>query len=273
MEAVGKHALRGLVHVLVADGLVDHLAQAFRSGLGREGGALAAVQGRGLAGQALAEAVGAQGRQRNADVLEVVLIDERVQHLFHRTIIGRGQGEQAQLGFTRGLQARARDLHHRVRIQLTVGPVPISGLAEAAALGTAAHHFHRKSIVDKLHVGHQVLHRVIVLVQHFHPGALDGLGAQVRALGTVDGGHGLAQRALDHVQETRDVHAFQRGQLAQDGFQEALRDTFLLGDARGEREPPLLRREVRCRARAAIWYVHNIRHASHGFEKLHHQVI
>ena len=126
---------------------------------GREGGALAAVQGRGLAGQALAEAVGAQGRQGQADVLEVVLVDEGVQHLLHRAVIGGGQGQEAQLALPGGGQALPGQVHDVVGFQFAVGPVPIPGLAEAAALGAAAHHLHREAVMDQLHVGHEVLDR------------------------------------------------------------------------------------------------------------------
>ncbi len=145
--------LGGIVHVLVADGLVDYLADALGARLGGERGAAATLEGCNLAGERLPETVHADAREAHVHRIEERVVDDAVGECLHRLVVGGRKAQKPEFAFAGGADARLRDVQYIVRVEFAAWAVPDARLAKTAALRTAAHDFHAEAVVYQLHVG------------------------------------------------------------------------------------------------------------------------
>ena len=201
--AAGKGAAAGGQQVLLGEILVDGVAQALRAGLGRKGQA-------GLSSllQSLherhGEVVGAQARQRQADMLLGCPLVQIIQQLFQLSVVRGGQAGKAQLLIAGvGAQLLRRPVQ-KARVTLTHGAVQKARLTEAAAAHAAAQHLDTGAILNGTHHGHHEIRGRGKLVQVLD----DGLGDARRDARLV-GGDGLdpAILVILHIVECRDIDA------------------------------------------------------------------
>ena len=77
----------GVVHVLVADGLVNHLADALGTRFWRECGAAASLECRNLFSKTLSKTIDADARQTHVNVVVERVIDDGIRQCLDRLVV------------------------------------------------------------------------------------------------------------------------------------------------------------------------------------------
>ena len=176
LPALAERGAAGLHEVLLRHALVDDVAQALRARLRRERQA-GLPHLLHLVGEVDGEAVDAQGRQREADLLVAEVRHEVIDEAAEAGVVGRRQRGQAHLVVARRVDEAAGHLAQVLFRALAGRAVADAGLAEAAAARAAAEELEHDAVVHDVHVGHDgMLDRDGVI--HVADDALvdDGLG-------------------------------------------------------------------------------------------------
>ena len=143
----------GLHEVLLCHALVDDVAQALRARFRCERQARLSHLLH-LVGEVDGEAVDAQGRQREADLLVAEVRHEVVDETAEAGVVGRRQRGQAHLVVARRIDEAAGHLAQILFRALADRTVADAGLAEAAAARAAAEELEQEAVVHDVHVGH-----------------------------------------------------------------------------------------------------------------------
>ena len=175
--------LGGIVHVLVADGLVDHLADAFGACFGCKGRAAASLKGRNFLGERFTESIHADTRKAHVNGVEERVVDDGIGEAFHRLVVGGGERKKSELAFAGRLDACLRDIQNVIGVELAARPVPNACLTETTTLGATAHDFDTEAVMHQLHVRNQVLDGVVLRIHHRDKLTAHAVGVLVAALG------------------------------------------------------------------------------------------
>ena len=147
-----KRGVDGSEQVVFRHVLVDHVPQALRTRLGREGKA-ALLLPRDELCHVDAERVEALGRKRDAHALAVARMVQLDEDIGNLRMVGRGKRGQTHLVVTSVSKAIEHRRHHVVRRALAHRTVHHAGLAEAAPARASTQHLDRKAIVHALGIG------------------------------------------------------------------------------------------------------------------------
>ncbi len=192
-----------LDHVVVGERLVDDAAQPVRARLGREREAGLADFRHGV-GQAHREGLRAQRGQRDRHPAVGELRRQALHERLDLRVVGGREREQADLAPARLGDELLRHVRHVARIELAHRPVPVAGLAEAAALRAAAHDLEAEAVLHDLDRRDHRLVGVVLGLERRHPGAL---GLLRRARVVRRDRRDAAVRVVRHVVERRHVDA------------------------------------------------------------------
>ena len=176
LPALTEGSAAGLHEVLFRHALVDDVAQALRARFRREGQARLPHLLH-LVGEVDGEAVDAQGRQGEADLLVAEVRHEVIDESAEAGVVGRRQRGQAHLVVTRRIDEAAGHLAQILLRALAGRAVADARLAEAAAARAAAEELEHDAVVHDVHVRHDgMLDRDSIV--HITDDALvdDGLG-------------------------------------------------------------------------------------------------
>ena len=207
--AAGKRIRGGAEEVVLADELVDGVTEALAAGLGGEREGVLLALGDGV-GDIDGEAIDAGAGEGDLEVGEGGR--EGLDHGHDAAVVGRAEGEQRKLlvaGVGEELPGSVDDL---LGAALARGAVDHPGLAEAAALRTAALDLDGGAVVNRLEEGHDGLHKS--RRKRLDNAALDdGRGSRV---GGLEGGE-MAELVVARFVEGGDVDAGHGEQVAQAG--------------------------------------------------------
>ena len=208
MEGVGDFAHQ----VFFCHALVDDVAQALRSGFGRERQAGFLLLLRRLQ-RILQHTVQAQRRQRNRHMLLVQTANQLANQLRQTGIVAGGQARQADFLIPGRVFELLRHFHQMFEAPLAHRAVQDARLTEAAAARAAAHDFQHDAVVDNLHVRHGDFRGIERLVQ-VRDNRFEHLFGRFGAVRLH--GRNRAVRVILHVIECRDVHAADGAQALED---------------------------------------------------------
>ena len=212
VEPARERVFGGIVHVLVADCLVDHLADTFGTCFRCERGATTAFERCYFFGETLSKTVDADTREAYVYVVIKRVVDDGIRERFDRLVVCGRKRQKSKFAFTSRLNARFCNIQNIVRVEFAARPVPNARLAETAALSATAHHFHAKAIVDKLHIGNQVLDGIVFRVELWNELAAYTVRFFVRTLcGFCRDDHAVF--VLDNLRQARHVNAVELGQV------------------------------------------------------------
>lgn len=214
VESALEGMLGGVVHVLVADGLVNHLADAFGAGFWGERSAAATFQCGDFFGKALPETVHADGGEAHVHVVVERVVDDGIGEGFYWFVVGCGKAQKAEFALACCLESSLCNVQNVIRVEFAAGAVPDARLAEPATLGATAHHFDAKTVVHESHVRNQVLDGVVLRIHHG-----DELPAHAVRCGVGAGGggrrHNRAEFAFDDFAHARYVNAVDFRQICE----------------------------------------------------------
>ena len=165
IETARESVFGGIVHVLIADGLVDHLADAFGTCFGSERRTAASLECCHFFGETLSEAIDADARKADIYVIVKRVVDDRICKRFDWLVVCGRKRQKAQFAFACRLNTCFGNVQNIVRIEFAAWPVPNACLAETATLSATAHHFDAKAVVDKLHICNQVFYWMVFRIE------------------------------------------------------------------------------------------------------------
>ena len=139
---------------LVAEALVDDVAQALGAGFGGEGEPRLAGTAEDM-GDVGVEAIDPLARQGEGDVLVSEPVAQLHPHRRQRQIVAATQRQQREIGVAGAAHALLHRLNHRLGLHIAGGAGEHAGLTEATTAGAAAADLDGEAVVDRFDVGHQ----------------------------------------------------------------------------------------------------------------------
>ena len=174
-----KGDLAGMEQVFLAHVFIDRVAQALRSGLGRERQAALAhlLQ---AAHDVHGEVVRAQRRQREAHAARLAVFQQPVAHLVERAVVAARERQERCLLIT-GIFERLDPLtDNRLRFARAHRTIDIPRLTETAAADAAAKQLHVHAVMHDLRARHNGVRRIITGVEILNDALGHARGGAVR---------------------------------------------------------------------------------------------